>query len=429
MDIGDTAGSVLRALFAPRTWRETLHLMLGALVGVAAAAYLLLAGYALVFSLTIVGLVVLAALVRGARWLGVVERARARALLGLEVPAPPPAPRGPAGLVGWVRAGLADVVGWRELLYALLAVPAGLLQGVLVVLLWGESLVLLTYPLWFRLQPYERGHYGGPLGWSGWSWHFDVWPGPLVLSLLGLVGLLATPWVVRALAALDRRRIAGLLGPSRLAERVRLLEQRRQQAVDASGSQLRRLERDLHDGAQARIVALAMELGQAREELEHSGAPRRAAVRVAAAHEEAKRALVELRDLARGIYPAVLTDLGLEGAVPLLTACCPVPVASQLQVPQRPTAAVEAATYFCIAELLTNVAKHSGARSASVRIWCQGGQLLVEVRDDGVGGAVARQGGGLAGLVDRVESIDGHLRLSSPVGGPTLVRVELPCGS
>jgi signal transduction histidine kinase len=138
---------------------------------------------------------------------------------------------------------------------------------------------------------------------------------------------------------------------------------------------------------------------------------------------------VELRDLARGIYPAVLTDLGLEGAVPLLTARCPVPVASQLQVPQRPTAAVEAAAYFCIAELLTNVAKHSGARSASVRIWCQGGQLLVEVRDDGVGGAVARQGGGLAGLVDRAESIDGHLRLSSPVGGPTLVRVELPCGS
>jgi len=138
-----------------------------------------------------------------------------------------------------------------------------------------------------------------------------------VLSLLGLVGVLAAPWVVHMLAALDRRRIARLLGPSRLAERIRLLEQRRGQAVDASGSQLRRLERDLHDGAQARIVALAMELGQAREELEHSDAPRRTAVRVAAAHEEAKRALVELRDLARGIYRAVLTDLGLEGAVPL----------------------------------------------------------------------------------------------------------------
>jgi signal transduction histidine kinase len=138
---------------------------------------------------------------------------------------------------------------------------------------------------------------------------------------------------------------------------------------------------------------------------------------------------VELRDLARGIYPAVLTDLGLEEAVPMLTARCPVPVTSQLQVPQRPTAAVEAAAYFCIAELLTNVAKHSGAHSASVRIWCQGGQLLVEVRDDGVGGAVARQGGGLAGLVDRVESVDGHLRLSSPSGGPTVVRMELPCGS
>jgi signal transduction histidine kinase len=429
MAITDAASSALRAPFAPSTWRETLHLVLGALVGVAAAGYLLLTAYALVFSLTVVGLVVLAVLVRGARLLGVVERARARALLGLEVDAPPRAPRGQVGLVGWVRAGLADVVGWRGLLYALLAVPAGLLQGALTVLLWGESLVLLTYPLWFRLQPYENGHYGGPFGWSGWSWHFDVWPGPLVLSVIGLVGVLAAPWVVRALAALDRRRIAGLLGPSRLAERIHLLEQRRGQAVDQAASHLRRIERDLHDGAQARIVALAMELGQAREELEHGDEPRRAAVRVAAAHEEAKRALVELRDLARGIYPAVLTDLGLEGAVPMLIARCPVPVSTQLEVPQRPTAAVEATAYFCIGELLTNVAKHSGAHSALVRVWCQGSQLRVEVRDDGVGGAVARQGGGLAGLVDRVESVDGRMRISSPDGGPTVVSVELPCAS
>jgi signal transduction histidine kinase len=244
-----------------------------------------------------------------------------------------------------------------------------------------------------------------------------------------LAGVLVVPWVVRGLANLDRWRMAALLGPSRLDEQVRRLQHRRGQVAEQAADQLRRIERDLHDGVQVRLVALAMELGRARDEVEQGAEPRRAAARLAAAHEDAKQALVELRDLARGIYPAVLTDLGLDGAVPLLTARCPVPTAADLELPQRPSAAVEAAAYLCVAELLTNVAKHSQASSAWVRIRRHDQRLCIQVGDDGVGGAAIGPGGGLAGLAARAESVDGRLLLSSPGGGPTVITVELPCGS
>jgi signal transduction histidine kinase len=259
----------------------------------------------------------------------------------------------------------------------------------------------------------------------GW---LDGLPRP-ALPAIGVTGVLVVPWVVRGLANLDRWRMATLLGPSRLDEQVRRLQHSRGQVVEQAADQLRRIERDLHDGVQVRLVALAMELGRAREEVEHATEPQRAAARIAAAHEEAKQALVELRDLARGIHPAVLSDLGLDGAVPLLTARCPVPTTADLEVPQRPSGAIEATAYLCVAELLTNVAKHSQASSAWVRVQHHDQQLNVEVGDDGVGGAAIRPGGGLAGLAARAESVDGRLRLSSPDGGPTVITLELPCAS
>jgi signal transduction histidine kinase len=383
----------------------------------------LAAAYAVGFSITVVGLLLLAALVRGARLVGTVERARGRALLGVEIAAPPAFGQREPGVMGWARAALTDRAGWRALLYALVAAPIGLAQGVVTVVLWAEALAALTWPLWSLVQPDGSARPGGLLGWSGWL------PNRLVLPAVGLAGVLIVPWAVRGLANLDRWRMTTLLGPSRMDEQVRRLEHRRGQAVEQAADQLRRIERDLHDGVQARLVALAMELGLARDEIEHDAAPRRAAARVAAAHEDAKQALVELRDLARGIYPAVLTDLGLDGAVPMLTARCPVPTIADLDVTQRPAAAVEATAYLCVAELLTNVAKHSRASSASVRIRRHDHRLRVEVGDDGVGGATIRPGGGLAGLAARAESVDGRLLISSPDGGPTLITVELPCAS
>jgi signal transduction histidine kinase len=264
-------------------------------------------------------------------------------------------------------------------------------------------------------------------------------PHPLVASIIGLSALLVTPWIVRGLASLDRWWITGMLSWLQLPERVEAVERQRDQAVGSAAAQLRRIERDLHDGAQARMVALAMELGRAREDIEENDDPRRAARRIAAAHEEAKLALAELRDLAHGIYPAVLTDLGLDGAVQMLTARCSLPVTADLDVPERPNPVVETTAYLCIAELLTNVAKHAGATVATVRVrrittplggdQSTGNQLRIEVYDDGAGGAVAAPGGGLAGLTDRAESVGGRLEISSPISGPTVVTVELPCAS
>jgi signal transduction histidine kinase len=228
--------------------------------------------------------------------------------------------------------------------------------------------------------------------------------------------------------AADRRLLRGLLGPGRLAERVRDLEQTRAAAVDDSAALLRQVERDLHDGAQIRLATLAMHLGMAKEQLGGDGDPpdvARARELLDVAHRGAKDALGELRDLARGIHPPVL-DNGLEDALATLAATSAIPVELRCDLPERPAPAIETIAYFCAAELLANAAKHSHANQLAVQATGRRGMLVVTVGDDGVGGADPARGSGLSGLAQRVRTVDGRLEIASPAGGPTRITIQLP---
>jgi signal transduction histidine kinase len=213
------------------------------------------------------------------------------------------------------------------------------------------------------------------------------------------------------------------------AQRARELQERRASAVDESAARLRRIERDLHDGAQVRLTALAMTLGEIKESLEAGagGADDDGHLRMLAdaAHRNAKETIAELRDLARGIHPAVL-DRGLEAALSALAQAGTIPARLDVSIRARPSPAIEAIAYFCAAELLANVAKHSGASRATISVSDQGGELLMTVADDGTGGACPSPGGGLAGLLERVQTVDGRLSADSPPGGPTVITIELP---
>jgi signal transduction histidine kinase len=240
--------------------------------------------------------------------------------------------------------------------------------------------------------------------------------------------LLAAPWVTRAATSADAWLIRALLGPGRLAQRVHHLELSRALAVDDSAAMLRRLERNLHDGAQIRLATLAMNLGMAREKLGDGGeVPDAAAARelVDAALRGAKDALGELRNLARGIHPPVL-DNGLADALASLAADSAIPVELEVSIPVRPTPAIETIAYFCAAELLANAAKHSSATKIAIRAASQRNVLLLSVADDGTGGADPARGTGLSGLAQRAALVDGGLTIASPPGGPTKVTLELP---
>jgi signal transduction histidine kinase len=238
--------------------------------------------------------------------------------------------------------------------------------------------------------------------------------------------VLVTPWVIHGLATASRSLVTGLLGADP-TERVQTLTETRAAAVDLAAEDRRKIERDLHDGVQQRLVTLAMDLGRAKEKLETD--PEVATRLVGEAHEEAKRAITEVRDLARGIYPAVLTDRGLDAALSSLASRSPVPVSVHVDLRRRPPASVEAAAYFLVSEALTNVAKHARASRAQVTVRLTPDERLsIVVFDDGVGGADPA-GAGLTGLRDRVRALDGELRVHSPAGGPTTLSVEIPCAS
>jgi signal transduction histidine kinase len=370
----------VRFAYDPHTWKEIAYLLSNlpvALVGFVYAVTTISTGAGL--SVTVIGLPLLVAGLGGARLLGRAERARARGMLGLEIEEPSPL-RGHRlrtdGLFGWLWAGLKDPVAWRTVLYSFIRLPWG-------VVTFTVALVGL----------------------------FVLWP--------------VLPFVARALTNADRAMVRGLLSPSdSLERRIAELESDRGVVVDTAAADLRRIERDLHDGAQARLVALAMGLGLAKEKLLED--PDAAAVMVDEAHGEVKLALQELRDLARGIHPAVLTDRGLDAALSAISARCTVPVKVTVDLTERPAEAIEGIAYFTVSELLQNVSKHSGARMARVDVWRTDTRLLIQVEDDGGGGARLEGGTGMSGLAERLGAVDGLFVLQSPVGGPTVVTAELP---
>ncbi len=320
---------------------------------------------------------------------------------------------------GWLEAAIRDKPGWRARAYVALKLPVSLLGLAAVVLTWVGGVAGLTSLIWL-----QEGH--PPTSVARYlAIH-------LFLMLLGAVALLAAPRLTDAAVAVDRSLIRNLLGPATMAERVRDLQESRAHAVDDSAARLRSIERDLHDGAQAQLVGLAMKLGLAKERLEggtQGGLTTadldRAVELVDAAHRGAIEAITELRVLARGIHPPVL-DNGLADALATLAARSAVPVELIADIGARPSAAIETIAYFCAAELLANVAKHSGARHATLEAVHVPGLLRVRVTDDGRGGASVDLGGGLRGLADRIRTVDGRMDFNSPRGGPTVVTVELP---
>jgi signal transduction histidine kinase len=413
---------LVRDLVSPRTWLAFTHhvaglvtgmIFLGLTIGIAVSAALVPLG---LVSLPILGL-----MLRCADWLAAGERARFAVLLGAPIPGWPTDPRrGYRWLLIPRRVTLFGRATWGEIGYALLRLPVSLVTALLSLAVWAAGLVLLTLPLYAGLLP------GGAPSVDGTPVRGPV---PMAVSVaVGLLVLLASPSLTRGLAAADTAFARWLLAPPKnLAARVAELEVSRERVVDAAEAERRRIERDLHDGAQQRLVALAMDLGRAKAKFADD--PDGARDLVDQAHAEAKAALTELRNLVRGVHPPVLTDRGLDAALSGLAALCPVPVDTHVDVPVRPRPAVEAIAYFLVAETLTNVAKHSRASHVSVFVEGHGfpGTLTVVVSDDGIGGADPR-GGGLSGLADRLAGVDGTMSVESPPGGPTIVSAVLPCG-
>ncbi|MFB7370426.1 sensor histidine kinase [Streptomyces sp. NPDC056222] len=418
--------AAIRAPFEGRTWREFGYLVLGlplSVVYFSLSIALVSAGAGLL--ITFLGIPVLAGALAMCRGFGAVERARARGLLGLDVAAPEPARGRTGGAMSWMGATLKSGASWRHLLYAILHMPWAIFAFTVSVAFWMYGWALFTYPLWQWVFPVYAGQDGIQLyGDRTHAFYLDSPFEIAVTSAIGLLFVLAGPWLIRSLAAVDRLMVSGLLGPSRLATRVTELETDRGVVVDHAAADLRRIERDLHDGAQARLVALAMDLGLAKEKLAED--PKAAARMVDEAHGEVKTALQELRDLARGIHPAVLTDRGLDAALSAVASRCTVPVSVEVDLPARPVPAIEGIAYFTVSELLQNVSKHSGARRAWVDVWRVGNRMMLQVRDDGRGGADATAGSGLAGLTERLGAVDGILAVDSPAGGPTTITAELP---
>jgi len=412
--------TALRSVVSARTWLAVIHLIAGLFVGVVTFTVLLtglLTGIALLPSF-LAGVPVLAATFWLCIWMAGAERARFALLLGRNIPAAP-APRGRT----WLRtmvAPLTSAAAWRYAAYALIRFPLSVLQFVLVSVVWSLGLVLITAPAYFWALP------GGGFNLGG---HIIHYPGALIAgALAGLVVLLLSPGVTALLAAGDAAVARGLLGSGReeLTARIGELETSRARVMDAAEAERMRIERDLHDGAQQRLVSLAMELGRAKAKFDSD--PEGAEAIVSQAHEEAKAALAELRNLVRGVHPPVLSDRGLDAALSGLAALSPVPVTVSVDLPARPPAAVEAIAYFVVAEGLTNIAKHSHASHAQVVVVRSGDVLSLEITDDGVGGADPA-GQGLSGLAARVAGVDGRLRVTSPAGGPTTLEVTLPCAS
>ena len=412
---------LLSDLVSARTWLALIHHLVGLFLGCAVIFVVTFGlGFGVGMLILFVGLPILGLTLRLADWFARAERARFALLLGVRIPAWPAAARAGYrwGLVPRWRM-FTERATWGEIGYALLRLPVSAVTVTVSIGAWSLGLTMLALPFYNHYLPSGGAEIGDTV-LRGSS--------VTVVSAIGLAVLIAAPQLTRGLATADTAMSRRLLGPpSDLAARVSELEISRERVVDAAEGERRRIERDLHDGAQQRLVALAMELGRAQAKFADD--PDGARVLVDQAHAQAKEALTELRNLVRGVHPPVLTERGLDAALSGLAALCPIPVDVHVDVPVRPKSAVEAVAYFMVAEALTNVAKHSRASQAKVVVEGHGypGTLTVMISDDGIGGANPGSPG-LAGLADRVSGVDGRLSVESPSGGPTIIAAELPCG-
>ncbi|MGL5816707.1 MAG: sensor histidine kinase [Phycicoccus sp.] len=410
------------------TWRSLAYLLTAwpvALVWVCATVIAL--GIGLSLSLLVVGLPLLLLVPLAGIPLGVVERRRLALVDGREA-IPPHRPRVPGTRRQRLAARYREAATWRELAYGVLLAPLSVAQLLVAAVLLCTPPFLVGMPWWVDLAA-ESGAVvglGGPVDDPALAW---------AIAVLGLAVTAVLPYLAIAVAAGWGRLARALLvaAPAVTEDPARVLELTRSRArlVDAFETERRRIERDLHDGAQQQLTQVVLTLGLARAE----GADRRGEL-VERAYGEARQALADLRDLVRGIHPSVLTDRGLEPALAAAAERCPIPVRVEVRLRTRLPASLESTVYFVVCEALTNSARHSRAERVEVVVERSGTSgptgepaVLVRVTDDGVGAAVAVRGGGLEGLADRVDAVGGRLTLRSPAGGPTEIEAVIPCDS
>ena len=419
----------IRRIIAPwrspaKLWRQGCYVSLGFPIGivefvVSITMLSISAGLLITFVLAIPFVFALFAV---NRWFARGERSRAKALLDVDIDDTMP-PLAGTTFFGRLGERARSKRRWKEIAHSLASILTGTVGYALVAAVWGGSLALVALPLYRGALPNDQAEF--------WLFSIGDTGSALLTGLVGVVGIVvAAPWLTVGVAEAQVSMAKALLGGGReeqLAAEVGRLETSRAAAVDTAETERRRIERDLHDGAQQRLVALAANLGAARDKLDSDPDASRALV--VDAHEEAKAALAEIRDLVRGIHPVILGDRGLDAALSAVVARSPVPVTLETSIARRPPAAIESAAYFIVTECLTNVARHAHATTVAIGITRVGDRLVMEIHDDGVGGADASRGSGLQGLRDRVVALGGTMYVISPTGGPTTISVELPCGS
>jgi signal transduction histidine kinase len=411
----------IRDLPGVRSWKILNDVVFLALSGVLGILWFVVAvvGFAVGTPLLVVGVGVpiLALAVGTLVWGAHLERMRIRIFLGVDIPSPYRDLPQDGGLIkrGWRMLRTSAV--WRDIAYLLLLFPLGLVE-----------LTIALIPLQFAITPLIT-FFGGTnsILW----WEVNSFPEAIWALIIGAILLVPLSILINLTAMAHGELAKRMLARSTeeiLSERVEELTESRSAVMKAMHLERRRIERDLHDGAQQRLVSLAMDLGRARDRME-TGDATGAQELLVQSHEESKIVLKELRDLVRGIHPAVLTDRGLDAAISAIAGRSPIPVDVEVELPQRLPDDVEGTAYFFVVEALTNIAKHSHATEANVNIRRNGAWLRIEVRDNGLGGADPLRGSGLAGLRDRIKALDGRMWVESPSGGGTRLIVEIPCGS
>lgn len=419
----------IRPVTSGRTWMMALYLLLSVIPGtfwfvVLVTGVSLGLGLATIY----VGLLILAALPfcwrAGAR----LERHVIRVAFGETIrPLYRTAPHG--SRLHRARLMVTDPATWKDLAYLLVLFPLGTLWTALTATVWGHVLTLAASPAYIYAVPGRRIDW---LVFSGHTLTLDSWWTIALACIVGLILTVPAAWIMLGAGRLHLMTARTLLGVSRTqqlrAEAIRMRESR-DRTIDAAAAERRRIERDLHDGAQQRLIVLAMDLGMAQSKLDTD--PGAAGTLIAHAQAEAKRAIAELRDLARGIHPAMLAERGLDASLSALAGRSPVPVDIRVTLPSRPSLEIETVLYFVVSEALANIAKHARASRAWVRIDSDPttGVVHAEIADDGTGGATVAAGGGLAGLAARVAAVGGTLTVTSRPDAATLVHAEVPCAS